>query len=104
MTSSGTAEFFAGGSGAFAHLSFAALTDTGRRRANNEDAFAVLPAHGACFVADGMGGAADGEVASKAAVDALEEAFGAFPPGRPLAPAAKLAWGAGGGHRAAAGG
>jgi len=97
MTAHGTNESIApetpgGAPGCFAHLAFAGLTDTGLRRANNEDAFAVFPGHGACFVADGMGGAADGEVASQAAVDALAEMFQTFPAEKPLSPEAKNAW------------
>ncbi len=55
-----------------------ALTDTGRRRSNNEDAVLSLPDYGVFCVADGMGGAEDGEVASHAVVKALQEGFAAF--------------------------
>jgi len=56
-------------------LKVAALTDTGLRRANNEDA---LLTHGAAFVvADGMGGYDLGELASAAVVDAFREQFAA---------------------------
>ena len=47
----------------------AALTDTGRKRHHNEDSYIVQPPLFA--VADGMGGANAGEVASGLAVDAL---------------------------------
>ena len=40
-------------------------TDCGLRRSNNEDAFLVKPEFGFCLVADGMGGAAAGELASQ---------------------------------------
>ncbi len=49
----------------------AALTDTGRRRLDNEDAFVLEPPLFA--VADGMGGAQAGEVASGLAVSTIEE-------------------------------
>ena len=48
-----------------------ALTDTGRRRLGNEDAFVCDPPLFA--VADGMGGAQAGELASRLAAAALEE-------------------------------
>ena len=41
----------------------------GKVRANNEDSFAALPALGLFMVADGLGGRAAGEVASRMAVD-----------------------------------
>src|SRR4030081_1015708 len=47
------------------------LTDTGRKRRRNEDAFVLQPPLFA--VADGMGGAQGGEVASKLAAAALED-------------------------------
>ena len=43
---------------------YAALTDTGRTRVNNEDSVAVDPAAGLAVLADGMGGYNAGEVAS----------------------------------------
>lgn len=49
-------------------------TNPGKLRDNNEDAFVLLPAYGACAVADGMGGLSRGEVASKTVVDTLAEA------------------------------
>src|SRR5579863_673084 len=48
-----------------------ALTDLGRKRACNEDAFFLDDALGLYIVADGMGGHAAGEVASREAVDTL---------------------------------
>jgi PPM family protein phosphatase len=51
--------------------SYAAKSDTGRKRRRNEDSFVLAPPLFA--VADGMGGAQAGEVASKLAAAALEE-------------------------------
>jgi serine/threonine protein phosphatase PrpC len=48
-----------------------ALTDLGRKRAVNEDAFFMDDQLGLYVVADGMGGHAAGEVASREAVDTL---------------------------------
>jgi protein phosphatase len=47
------------------------LTDLGRKRTSNEDAFFVDDELGLYVVADGMGGHAAGEVASREAVDTL---------------------------------
>jgi serine/threonine protein phosphatase PrpC len=52
-------------------------TDVGRKRAHNEDNFAILPEYGLFMVADGMGGHALGEIASQMAVDTLHEFFAA---------------------------
>lgn len=49
-----------------------ACTDTGRVRANNEDAYACDPRLGLFIVCDGMGGEAAGEVASRMAVETIE--------------------------------
>ena len=51
--------------------SYARASDTGRKRRHNEDSYVVQPPLFA--VADGMGGAQAGEVASKLAAGALEE-------------------------------
>ena len=47
----------------------AALSDRGRKRPTNEDAFGFSVEHGIYVVCDGMGGAAAGEIASSIAVD-----------------------------------
>lgn len=51
------------------------MTDTGRRRTNNEDAFTVSLEKGFFALADGMGGAAAGEVASRIFVETAGEVF-----------------------------
>ena len=61
------------------------LSHTGLARATNEDAYLVRPDLGLFAVADGMGGAAAGEVASQMAIDAVREEIegsGAVEPAR----------------------
>jgi protein phosphatase len=58
-------------------IEVAGQTDVGRKRNHNEDNFAIMAEYGLYVVADGMGGHASGEVASKMAVDALQEFFAA---------------------------
>jgi serine/threonine protein phosphatase PrpC len=56
-------------------------TDVGKRRTNNEDAFVSSPELGMLVLADGMGGAASGEVASGIFADTALELFsGVSPP------------------------
>lgn len=55
---------------------FAALTDAGRVRPNNEDAVAFDPGLGLAILADGMGGYNGGEVASGMAIALLQASFG----------------------------
>jgi protein phosphatase len=58
-----------------------ATTDAGPVRENNEDNFLVDEDSGFFIVADGMGGHAAGEIASKLAVDAIRELLqGGFDP------------------------
>ncbi len=56
-------------------IEVAGETDVGRKRTHNEDNFAIFAEFGLYIVADGMGGHASGEVASKMAVDTLHEFF-----------------------------
>jgi serine/threonine protein phosphatase PrpC len=55
---------------------YAALTDTGRTRVNNEDSVAVDPATGLAVLADGMGGYNAGEVASGMATSFITTELG----------------------------
>ncbi|MEI6218860.1 MAG: protein phosphatase 2C domain-containing protein, partial [bacterium] len=57
------------------HLSFIAQSDLGLKRKNNEDSLLTLPEHKVFVVADGMGGADAGEVASARVVKSVEATF-----------------------------
>jgi len=59
------------------------LTDRGLVRASNEDAYAVVQDLGLYAVADGVGGNAAGEVASRLAVDSAVAFFRDIASGRP---------------------
>lgn len=56
----------------------AAKTDVGQKRQGNEDRFCLDPALGLYVVADGMGGHAAGEVASRLAVETIQEWMGKY--------------------------
>lgn len=56
-------------------VSAAAQTDPGLKRRKNEDSYLVLEEHGVFAVADGMGGYAGGEIASRTAVEVIGKAF-----------------------------
>lgn len=64
-------------------LTCAALTDPGRRRENNEDSYCVRDDLGLFLVADGMGGHVAGEVASRLAVEEIEQLIAATAPAGP---------------------
>ena len=67
----------------------AGVTDTGRRRRRNEDAFVCEPPLFA--IADGMGGAQAGELASRLAAAAIEEAGAAAGDAEAVAAAVRAA-------------
>jgi protein phosphatase len=57
-------------------IRYAAKTDVGLKRTHNEDYFSLIEDEQLFLVADGMGGHASGEVASKLAADTIQEFYG----------------------------
>jgi PPM family protein phosphatase len=62
------------------HFEYGAQSDQGKVRTSNEDSLVANPANRIFLVADGMGGHAAGEIASKMAAEKVEEILSA---GRP---------------------
>ena len=63
----------------FKHLRHAALSDVGKVRAKNEDAFGAFPEYGVFCVADGMGGGRDGALASSTIVRFIGNFLNSYP-------------------------
>ncbi|QHS10027.1 PP2C family serine/threonine-protein phosphatase [Sinimarinibacterium sp. NLF-5-8] len=54
-------------------IALAGASHPGKHRDHNEDAYTLLPEHSAAVIADGMGGLARGEVASRMVIDTVSE-------------------------------
>jgi protein phosphatase len=76
---------------AVVHYTAAALSDRGRKRPSNEDAFGYSVEHGIYFVCDGMGGAAAGEIASSLAIEEMLRVLTGRQPGATLPDTAEVA-------------
>ena len=57
------------------HKIFAGKTDIGHKRTKNEDIFVINPEQDYCLAADGVGGAAAGELASRIFSESTLEIF-----------------------------
>ena len=58
-------------------IRYAAKTDVGMKRTHNEDYFSLIEDEQLFLVADGMGGHASGEVASKMAAETMASSISA---------------------------
>ena len=56
-------------------IRYAAKTDVGMKRTHNEDYFSLIEDEQLFLVADGMGGHASGEVASKMAIETMKDFY-----------------------------